>query len=961
MVPRFYKRPWIIVAVCAAVTVFFGVQLPNLKIENDIREYLPHKDASYARLTSTEDQFGSMYLIGVSLETDAPSILTPENISVVGNITARVENLDNVDGVDSLSNIDYVCSQDGSLVATALVDDSLFETDADGRLKFVGSEADIAEINRKLIGWDEMYDRVMISDDRRATQMQITLLGKTVDADGNEVKVSNDDRMAVLHSVKAIVAEETAGTNLRTTVYGDPVISDEARTFMLSDLVRLIPLVVLVVIVCLFCSFTTLDGTLLPLLTVLMSTVWSCGLMALFGVQFTIVSSVIPVALIAVGSAYGIHVLTHYYIALEKLPQPVTRQAHAEAIWASVKEVFQAVMLAGVTTVVGFISLVSSPIAPLHSFAVFTSLGVAFSLILAVVFIPAMLMLKPLGKIGKKSKRMEALIAKVKAKTAAKLEKIGGDRGPQEDDEEESTYYKIYRFFTGTRARLVLFCAVIVALSVTGLRRLVIDTALINYFPADCKLRRDVDYVNARFAGTNAVYLLAEGDETHTMTNPEILKPLEDLQEALAAEYPEIGKVVSFTTFVKRMNQVMNGPDSQTAAAGEGGGASGADSSGGGFADFDDGFGDFDDGFGDFDDFDDGFGGFDDGFGESASDGGDAPARDADFVHPNVEYSRQLAEPLTVEYGLRLLRDAYDEAGGKSATVEDVVECLERRFNYEGVSYYEIPYDVRKYPAASRAELSDLVSQYLMLLGGDTLERFAVPKGSFAPTKLRVQLQLRSHSTDLVGKIIRYSEDYAAKYFPEGYRIEFTGAGEMEYVMTNMVVSSQLTSLLISLLSVFVIITISFRSGWAGLLGAIPLAFTIILNYMVMGFAHIKLDLVTSIIASVAIGVGIDYTIHFLETFRAERRRCDDMEIVLKRTFNKSGRGIVTNAVAVGFGFLVLCLSEFVVLRYIGILVAIVMFASATLAMTVIPGILNLTDPAFMKRPADKKPAGGEK
>ena len=173
--------------------------------------------------------------------------------------------------------------------------------------------------------------------------------------------------------------------------------------------------------------------------------------------------------------------------------------------------------------------------------------------------------------------------------------------------------------------------------------------------------------------------------------------------------------------------------------------------------------------------------------------------------------------------------------------------------------------------------------------------------------------------------------------------------------MTNMIVSSQMTSLLLSLLSVFIIISISFRSGWAGLLGAVPLAFTILLNYMVMGFAHINLDLITSIIASVAIGVGIDYTIHFLETFRNERALSDDMDTVLKNTFTKTGSGIVTNALAIGLGFLVLCFSQFVVLRYIGILVAIVMFSSSMLAMTVIPGVLRLTDPKFMKKKVGKK------
>ena len=162
-----------------------------------------------------------------------------------------------------------------------------------------------------------------------------------------------------------------------------------------------------------------------------------------------------------------------------------------------------------------------------------------------------------------------------------------------------------------------------------------------------------------------------------------------------------------------------------------------------------------------------------------------------------------------------------------------------------------------------------------------------------------------------------------------------------------------LTSLALSLFSVFLIIAISFRSCWAGLLGAIPLAFSILLNYMTMGFCEINLDFITSIIASVAVGVGIDYTIHFMTTYREERAKTDNVVEVLKETFRKSGRGILTNALAVGLGFLVLTLSKFIVLRYIGILVAIVMFTSSFLAMTIIPGILNLTDPKFM-RPKEK-------
>lgn len=933
------KCKWPIIVFCFALTAFFATQLPKLKIENDAMfEYLPHSTTDYQRLSKAEDNFGSVYSIGVALETDDESFFTPENLTIVNKITKQIENLENVDNIDSVTSIDYVCAEDGSLKAENLIPEELFEKDENGEEYFAGNTDDINDILIKIGSWNEMYDRVIVSDDRKAVQMAIRYVNKKFDENGNLHRLTGDERLATLDEVEEICTKAIEGTHLNYTVYGDPVISKNSRKFMIRDIISLIPLVVLVVIISLFVSFKTFDGTVLPLLTVLMAAIWSCGLMALLHIQFSIISSVIPVALIAVDSAYGIHVLTHYYIALEKIEGELTAEKHAHAISAGLKEVFQAVLLAGITTMVGFISLITSPLEPLHSFAVFTSLGVLFALVLSVIFIPAMLLVKPLSKVGQKSEKMERIIAKTKRK----LEKIRELRGKDStSDKSGSTLYNIYYFFAGTAPRLVLFCAVIVLCSTLGIKKLVIDTAFINYFPETSKPRQDVKYVNNRFAGTATVYMLVSApedkskDEVETvanepvseelpdfddfgaltetsiadelpafddfgsfesdsteeapgpvadMTNVDVLQCLENLQQYLMYHNPDIGKIVSFTTFLKRMNQVMN-----------------------------------------------------------------APAPDSDAIS-SVAYREQLKDTITYEECVKLFSDAIVEAGGSSATANGIVEALEKRLNYNGAAYYEVPYDVKKYPVVSRDELSNLVSQYIMLLGGDSLDRFAIPKGSFSPKQLRVQIQIRKNSTIFVGKVIRDAEEYVAKYFPEGYTVEFTGSGQMEYVMTNLIVKSQLISLLLSLLSVFIIIAISFRSVWAGLLGTVPLAFTILINYMVMGFAGINLDLITSIIASVAIGVGIDYTIHFLETFRNERHLTDNMEEVLKNTFMKTGSGIVTNALAIGIGFLVLCFSQFVVLRYIGILVAIVMFSSSMLAMTIIPSILHLTDPKFMRK-----------
>ena len=382
---------------------------------------------------------------------------------------------------------------------------------------------------------------------------------KSNDTNANSAKNDSARQQFVLKQVTKIVEKETAGKKLVVKIVGEPVQSMNSKNYMMSDLVGLIPLVAVVVIISLYLSFHTMEGTLLPLITVLMSASISVGLMGLLGYTFTLVSSVIPVALIAVGSAYGIHVLTHYYVEVEKLTGEITREMHEEALLRGLKEVWKAVLLAGITTVVGFISLITSPLQPLHSFSIFTAVGVGLSLILSVTFIPAILLLKNPQTIS--IKRDLKIIRRAKKKVKEKLERLANLRGNKSKDEASGdTLYSIFKFFCGSHTRMTLTSLLIIVLSVVGLKMLNVDTALINYFPKESEFRKDIDYVDNSFAGTNSVFFLVEGPERGDISNPDILKAVDEMEEHLKKKFPEIGKIVSLTSFVKRINQVFNNP-----------------------------------------------------------------------------------------------------------------------------------------------------------------------------------------------------------------------------------------------------------------------------------------------------------------------------------------------------------------------------------------------------------------
>ena len=938
MIKKMLKCSWLIIALCAAITVFFGWQLRTIKIENTSRTFMPKDNDSYKLMLKTEDTFGSMLMLGISLETKGATILTPEYINVVKKITDRIESVNYVENIDSISNIDFIHGEisedgEGTLKASSLLgEDDAYSFTADG----------MKTIKQEIIDWQEMYNRVIVNDDFKATQMMVTITASTEDGE----ELPSDIQNKILAEIKGICEEELDGSDLEVRYFGDPVMSHDAREFLMSDLINLIPFVALIVLFSLYFSFHTWSGTLLPLITVLISTVWSVGLLCLLDFSFTIIGSMIPVCLIACGSAYGIHVMTHYYIGLDKIEGEITKENHAGAIEFALKDVWIAVLLAAVTTVAGFISNVSSPLRPLRSFSIFAAAGVAFALILSITLIPALLYVTPVKVVGKHWKNKNRLSTKIRRRLEHELARRGGK---SKDEANASTLYSIYHFFAGTKPRLVILVLVILFLSSIGLKLLVVDTAMVNYFPRTSKFRQDLAYVDETLSGSNSMYIVIKGKEIensaqseeealdlgefdfsefeepalgtelesvtesssdsdfgdfdfssfdeiasssentadaepvkqyYSLTDPEILRAVDDLQNYLAAKHPEIGKVVSFTTFIKRMNQVMHVPVA---------GTSGVES-------------------------------------ESA-DILDSPAKVKDI--------------------LEMMNRAYAAAGGEKASTNAVVRELERELNYNGLAYYEIPYDIEKYSVDRRENLSNLVTQYLYLLSSDAITRFADDMTN--PKAIRTQVQLRTHSTVDTGLLINDINDYVAKYFPtDKYTVETTGSAALENTMSHLVIDSQMVSIVFSLVMVFIIIALSFKSGWAGLIGAIPLGLVILLNFMVMGFMGIRLDLCTSIVSSIAIGVGIDYTIHFMETYQHEREKSNDSESVTKATFKSSGKGIVTNAIAVGLGFLVLVFSKFIILRYIGILVAVVMFTSSMLAMTVIPGLLNAFDPKFM-------------
>jgi predicted RND superfamily exporter protein len=201
-----------------------------------------------------------------------------------------------------------------------------------------------------------------------------------------------------------------------------------------------------------------------------------------------------------------------------------------------------------------------------------------------------------------------------------------------------------------------------------------------------------------------------------------------------------------------------------------------------------------------------------------------------------------------------------------------------------------------------------------------------------------------------------------AANFPASVNVTIGGSAMVESSLNRQVVRSQIISVIISLVLVFIIIAASNKSLAGGLIGIVPLSISILINFAVMGFLGIKLNIGTSMIASLAVGIGIDYTIHYMEAFKRELAEFGITDLArlnknpreksgfLAKTFAVSGKAIIINAASVGAGFAVLIFSRFNMLGDFGLLIALTMGTSALVSLTVIPALLLALKPGFVYR-----------
>ena len=244
-------------------------------------------------------------------------------------------------------------------------------------------------------------------------------------------------------------------------------------------------------------------------------------------------------------------------------------------------------------------------------------------------------------------------------------------------------------------------------------------------------------------------------------------------------------------------------------------------------------------------------------------------------------------------------------------------------------------------------ETADEAYQFIEVfaMGGneETVEQFLDYDYEHARILISLKDASNSAGKNLYGRLKEMTKDDPDVRF-------ITGNALTKIELADMVVSGQVKSLIFAMVVIFLLISFIFRSPKAGILSSLPLSIAIIVLFGLMGILGISLDIATALLSSIMIGVGIDYTIHFLWRFKIERASGLDHKEAANVTLCTAGRGIFFNAVSVMIGFLALSISNFAPMRFFSALIVISISICLISALLLVPAIVILTKPKFLEK-----------
>ncbi len=943
---KIIKNSWISILLLFFITLILGSQIKNISSENRFTTWLPEKDEVMRLFLDTGEKFGSNEMVLITIKAKEGETFRQEVLKALKTACEELKTKKEIFTVTSIIHAPYIQVSEDGLIISDFIEE-------------VPEDPSFVELKKKEALSKESYLNTFISSDAQWLGVAVYLqsgvdTSKTFEEIVSSTMRKHLSRLAEVH------------------FSGEPCFTYYADKYLRRDLFLLVPLIVVTILIVLYLNFRRLRAILLPSSVVWISSIWVFGLMAIFKIPMNLMTPALPVLLVALGSAYGIHVVN-------SLEQSENFGAGRELmVYHATARIFLPVILAAGTTMAGFASFLTARLKIIMEFGLFAMAGIFAAMFLSLSLIPFSCYLIPEKK--KKTRINVSLIS-------------------------SRALYFLYRKVSSHPGVIIISCIVLFLFFISWIPRIKREVNFTSYFPENSEPQISDSIVRKYFDGASPLTLYFKTENVKTAGALRVLRRAENFMTSL----PECGLPFSVVELIRELNEKMNDRFALPVTEGQVENLwlflEGRDELRQIISE----------------DFREALV-----FSRTSSANTNFQwklrKRIEEFLlnEMNTSYSeirlsslpekeRQTLRKKEASYLIeemswlleryapkfrfnkekareRLLRviDKWPEVSDR-----EVIARAEKEINsflYSSSFDFEMSL-MAKEKLASRIKqflnsgwfeeknlieiisssipegiyderIGEEVSTTIILRINEALERVFVERASaalreFFPLEVRenpnFQKRLRGLFFEIADDLAVLPKKIVAEFTgiieDEERRItfEFIGQSGLPPVLTQLdhfLFVSQIQSFALALALIFLIMLFLRRSFILAIISLTPVVFTLGIIYGYFGLAGIPLDYVTMMVASVSIGVGIDYSIHFLHAFNKGLKEGLLKGEAIELAYRNKGRAIVANSVAVMSGFAVLLFSSMSPLRYFGGIMVGSMFLAAFSALTFLPALL---------------------
>jgi len=553
---------------------------------------------------------------------------------------------------------------------------------------------------------------------------------------------------------------------------------------------------------------------------------------------------------------------------------------HVALVGETLDKLTRPVVATSLAAVVGFLSFGLSPLAPVRAFGIFTGVGALFGLFLSITVVPALLVLANPRWLRPRDSLREKSIV---ASLAAGFAGLG-------------------HWVLRHRWWVIGGAAALTALTPFGLRRLVVQDSWMNGFDPESEFRRVTREVNDSFFGMHLLFVCAEAPKTvrgeipaASISGPAITLPAELVRDPeLIAGSPikiTVGDAAGMSSALCRSHIEMVNRKGDVI-----------------FARLAPGYTTMN---------------FPDALAKAGRARFEIPVR----THFQPELIHALGD-----FGAFIREQRQDAVGGVLGPADFLATTR----------FMARPDDPNARTLSQDAgEIKLMWDFYGLALGTQRLRQLV--DTNYWQSLTTVFLK----DANFVGtaRLMRALGDYEREHLaPEGIRLSFAGDVAVSQSLIRGIVSTQLQSLVWSLLGIFAVTAILGGSWRWGFLCLLPSLLAVAIKFAVMGWVDIPLGVATSMFAAMTLGIGVNCAIHLLEGFDQARAAGLPPPDALSQSLRLTGPPALINTLAVSLGFGVLMLSQVPANARLGLLLVLGLANCFAVSLLLLPALLNRPD-----------------